>query len=227
VKVRINTIVGIVAIAASLGCAWRGQAQGTVSGRVTIQEKPGETSTDLANAVVYLVPKSGGARLTEQKVQMAMNGRQFSPRIRVVTPGSTIEYPNQDPFSHNIFSTAPGAAFDLGVYGGNTSKSTTFKKAGAFPVYCNIHAKMTAYILVVATPYYGQPTADGRWSLAGVPAGKYEMHVWHERAPEIVKDVDIAATGLTGADASLDAKGFKLVDHKNKFGQNYSDAIRY
>ena len=202
-------------------------AQGAVSGRVSIQEKSGETTSDLANSVIYLVPKSGSARFSEQKTQMAMSGRQFSPRIRVVTSGSTLEYPNQDPFSHNIFSTAPGASIDLGVYGSNTSKSTTFKKAGTFPVYCNIHAKMTAYVVVVATPYYGQPTADGRWTLSGVPAGKYELHVWHERTPEIIKDVEVVAGGLSGVDAALNAKGFTLAEHKNKFGQKYSDAIRY
>jgi plastocyanin len=224
VKGRIGIVIGI-AVFMALPVLAIG-AQGAVSGRVTIQEKPGETTSDLANAVIYLVPKVGTARFSEQKTQMAMSGRQFSPRIRVVTPGSTLEYPNQDPFSHNIFSTAPGAAFDLGVYGSNTSKSTTFKKAGAFPVYCNIHAKMTAYVVVVATPYYGQPTADGRWSLPSVPAGKYELHVWHERAPELIKAIDLTASGMAGVDATLDAKGFTVAEHKNKFGQKYSD-IRY
>ena len=214
-------------VTAIFGFAASARAQSSVSGRVTIQEKVGETTSDLANAVIYLVSKSGPTRYSEQKTQMAMSGRQFSPRIRVVTSGSTLEYPNQDPFSHNIFSTAPGASFDLGVYGSNTSKSTTFKKAGAFPVYCNIHAKMTGYVVVVATPYYGQPTADGRWTLAGVPAGKYELHVWHERTPEIIKGVELAAGGMSGVDATLDAKGFTVAEHKNKFGQKYSDAIRY
>jgi plastocyanin len=227
VKGRIGTIVGTVVVTATFGLSALASAQGSVSGRVTIQEKVGETTSDLANAVIYLVPKNGLARYTEQKTQMAMSGRQFSPRIRVVTSGSTLEYPNQDPFSHNIFSTAPGASFDLGVYGSNTSKSTTFKKAGAFPVYCNIHAKMTGYVVVVATPYYGQPTADGRWTLSGVPAGRYALHVWHERTPEIIKDVEVAATGMSGVDAVLDAKGFTVGEHKNKFGQKYSDAIRY
>jgi plastocyanin len=227
VKGRIGTIVGVVVVTALSVFAVAAGAQGAVSGRVTIREKVGETTSDLANAVIYLVPKNSLARYSEQKSQMAMSGRQFSPRIRVVTSGSTLEYPNQDPFSHNIFSTAPGASFDLGVYGSNTSKSTTFKKAGAFPIYCNIHAKMTGYVVVVATPYYGQPTADGRWTLSGVPAGRYELHLWHERTPEIIKDVEVAAGGMSGVDAALDAKGFTVADHKNKFGQKYSDAIRY
>src|SRR5476649_2884516 len=99
-------------------------AQGAVSGRVAMQEKPGETTKDFDATVVYLMPKGAPARFAETKAQMAMNGRQFSPRVRVVTTGSTVEYANQDPFTHNIFSTAPGASFDLGEYGNHVTKST-------------------------------------------------------------------------------------------------------
>lgn len=202
-------------------------AQHSLGGRVTILEKPGENTTDLRNAVVYLLPKSGTARTTEMKAQMAMDGRQFSPRVVIVTPGSSVQYPNTDPFSHNIFSTAAGAAFDLGVYGSGPGKATTFKKAGAFPVYCNIHPKMTAYVVVVPTPWHTQPGPDGRWSLGAVPSGKYELHVWHERAAEYIREIEVAAA-TNGLDAQLDARGYKLAEHKNKFGQDYTAAgVRY
>jgi len=202
-------------------------AQGAVSGRISLKEKAGETTTDFTSAIVYLLPKSGQARTTEQKAQMAMNGRAFVPRVRVVTPGSTIEYPNQDPFSHNIFSTAVGAAFDLGTYGSGTVKATQFKKAGAFPIYCNIHAKMSGYVVVVPTPWFTMASPDGRWSIAGVPAGKYELHAWHERTPEVVKDVEIAAAGMPNTEIALDARGFAQVAHMNKFGKAYDATIRY
>jgi plastocyanin len=202
-------------------------AQGALSGRVTILEKPGESTTDLKNAVVYLVAKSGSPRMSEGKSKIEMDGRAFTPHVIVVTPGSTVQFPNADPFSHNIFSTAAGAAFDLGVYGSGPGKSTTFKKVGAFPVYCNIHPKMTAYVLVVNTPWHTQPGQDGRWTLGGVPSGKYEMHVWHERAAEYIREIEVTAT-TAALDAQLDARGFKLADHKNKFGQDYTAAgVRY
>ena len=204
-------------------------AQGAVSGRVSIHEKPGETTTDFAATVVYLMPKTGTPRFAETtKAHMDMNGRQFVPRVRVVTTGSTVEYPNRDPFSHNIFSVAGGAAFDLGIYGGGTAKSAQFKKAGAFPVYCNIHAKMTGYVVAVSTPWYAQAGDDGRWSLERVPAGRYELHVWHERAPEFEKEVDVPAAGLANIDQRLDATGFKQLPHKNKFGLDYTaGGVRY
>lgn len=203
-------------------------AQGMVAGRVTIQERSGETTTDLANTVIYLTPKNGTPRFAETKTQMAMNGRQFAPRVRVVTTGSTIEYPNQDPFSHNIFSSAPGALFDLGVYGSGVAKSAQFRKAGAFPVYCNIHAKMTGYVVAVSTPYYITAGVDGRWTMPKIPAGKYELHIWHERTPEVVRELDVPAFGLDAVDQKLDATGFKAGTHKNKFGQDYtSGGARY
>jgi plastocyanin len=203
-------------------------AQGAVSGRVAMQEKPGEATKDFDATVVYLMPKGTPARFAETKSQMAMNGRQFSPRVRVVTTGSTVEYTNQDPFSHNIFSTAPGAAFDLGTYGSGVTKSTPFKRAGAYPVYCNIHAQMTAFVVVVSTSHYTQAGADARWKIAGVPAGKWELHVWHERAPEVTQDLDVPATGLANVDVTLDARGFKQVAHKDKMGKDYTaNGVRY
>lgn len=211
-------------VAASLlvVCAAPATAQGTVGGRVSIQEKAGEKTGDLANVVVYLEPKAGTARAPEAKVQMALNGRNFAPRVRVVSAGSTVEFPNQDPFTHNVFSTTPGALFDLGRYGSGTGKSTQFKKPGAYAVYCDIHAKMTGYVVVVSTPWFAQAGADGRWEIAKVPAGKYTLTVWHERAPMVVQELDVPAAGLASLDARLDASGFKEVAHKDKNGKDYS-----
>ena len=198
-------------------------AQSGVSGRVAVQEKPGETTYDIGNTVVYLTAADGRVlRAPPVKVPIAMNGKEFRPHIRIVTPGSSVEYPNQDPFSHNIFSTAPGAAFDLGTYPNGISRTATFKKTGAFPIYCNIHSRMTAYVVVVPTPYFTQAGADGRWTLDRIPAGKYELHVWHERAPEVVSPLDVPAAGVANVMTTLDARGFVATEHKNKFGKEYT-----
>ncbi len=225
---RVRARWGVIGIAAMFAAQHPLLSQGTVSGRVAMQEKPGETTKDFDGTVIYLLAKGAPARFAETKAQMAMNGRQFAPRVRVVTTGSTVEYANQDPFSHNIFSTAPGAAFDLGTYGSGVAKSTQFKKAGAYPVYCNIHAQMTAFVVVVSTSHYTQAGADARWKIPGVPAGKWELHVWHERAPEVTQDLDIPAAGLANVDVTLDARGFKQVAHKDKMGKDYTaTGVRY
>lgn len=227
-KFRIRWMCGVVVLGAGLTVLPAHLfAQGPVSGRIAIQEKPGETTTDFTSAIVYLVLKSGTARTVAHNEQMAMNGRQFVPRVRVVTPGSTVQYPNQDPFSHNIFSTATGNAFDLGTYASGISKAAQFRKPGPFPIYCNIHAKMSGYVVVVPTPWFAQATADGRWSIPTVPAGRYELHAWHERTAEFTKEIDVAASGASGVDFTLDARGFVKTAHKNKFGKDYDATIRY
>jgi plastocyanin len=223
VKDRIPLKLLLAALAIVPCAATQARAQGPVSGRVSIRERPGEVTSDVANTVIYLLPTGERKlRFGEMKVPMAMSARQFTPRVRVVTPGSSVEYPNQDPFSHNIFSTAAGAAFDLGTYPEGVARSARFRKAGAFPIYCNIHAKMTAYVVVVPTPHYVIAGADGRWTLPGVPAGRYDLHVWHERAPEVVSGVEVPATGLPDLVTSLDARGYQSKPHMNKFGKEYT-----
>ncbi len=196
-------------------------AQVNVAGRVTITERPGERSTDIGNTVIYLVPTQGAsARTTAGRASIAMNGRTFVPRVRVVTPGSRVDFPNEDPFSHNIFSTTPGAVFDLGLYPSGRSRDAQFRRAGAFPVYCNIHPRMTAFVVVVPSPWFTLAGADGRWAIENVPPGDYTLHVWHERAPALERSLTVAAAG-GAVDVALDARGFRFEQHKNKFGREY------
>lgn len=213
---------------AGLGLAAGGSgasAQGTVAGRISIQEKAGEKTSDFGNTVIYLEPKVGVAKVVEAKIQMAINGRNFAPRVRVVPVGSTVDFPNQDPFTHNVFSTTAGALFDLQSYGSGISKSNQFKKAGAFAIYCNVHAKMTGHVVVVNTPWFTQAGNDGRWEIAKVPAGKYTMTVWHERSKPVISEIDVPAAGLAALEPKLDASGFKEAPHLNKFGKAYAGVV--
>lgn len=202
-------------------------AQGGVTGRVSILERAGEPTTDLGNTVIYLV-REGGAipRSVPTNSSIAMNQRSFVPRVRVVTPGSTVAFPNQDPFSHNIFSTTPGTTFDLGLYPSGRSRDATFRRVGEFPVYCNIHPRMTAYVIVAPSPYYAMAGADGRYTVSGVPAGDYTLTVWHERAPKVEQRVTVTANGVAVPDVALDARGFRFVQHMNKHGREYDRSGR-
>jgi plastocyanin len=219
---RIGMVAGV--FMASVFTALTAAAQASVTGRVMITEKAGEKTSDIGNTVIYLEPKSGAAKTAPAKATMAINGRNFAPRVRVVTPGSTVDFPNQDPFTHNVFSTTEGSKFDLGSYGSNAKgKSQEFKKAGAIPVYCNVHAKMTAFVVVVNSPWFTQAGNDGRWEIAKVPAGKYTLTVWHERAASpSTSEIEVTAVGIASIDTKLDASGFKEVAHKDKNGKDYS-----
>lgn len=197
-------------------------AQGTVAGRLTIQERAGETTRDFASAVIYLVPLDGASPAMRPATKaIAMHDREFIPRLQVVTPGSRVSFPNEDPFRHNIFSTTPGAVFDLGLYPGGQSKDAAFNRPGAYAVYCNIHPRMTAFVVVAPSPWYAQAGNDGRWSIAGVPAGRYTLHIWHERTAPFRTEVTVPPAGVADLAGTLDARGFVATAHKNKFGKDY------
>lgn len=199
-------------------------AQGAVSGQISIKEKGGDETEDLANAVVYLEPAAGKPRFSSTNTSIALQGRQFAPRVRVVTVGSKIDFPNQDPFNHNAFSKAPQGPFDTDSYGRGKSKTIVFSNAGVYPIYCNVHPRMTAFVIAVPTPYFAQADKTGAFSVDKVPAGTYTIHVWHDRGGQQTSELTVPATGLAGLKYQLDATGYKYVQHKNKFGKDYANA---
>lgn len=196
-----------------------------VRGRVTLQERGGARTTDLENAVVWLEPLDGGtsgagAAPLATVPGIAMESRRFRPMVRVVTPGSAVPFPNDDPFRHNVFSNAGPAAFDLGLYGRGEARQATFARAGVYPIFCNIHARMVAYVVAVPTRWHAQAAGDGSFEIADVPAGRYRLHAWHDRGGQRTVDVTVGAAPAT-ADVSLDARNWRAVPHRNKFGQAY------
>ena len=202
------------------------EAQGAVAGQVSLLERPGEQSEDLADAIVWLDPAVAPRNRTSPvTATIQLQGRQFSPRVRAIPEGSKVEFPNQDSFSHNVFSKANNAVFDTGVYGRGKTMDQTFKESGIFPIYCNIHPRMTGYVIVLKSPYYAQAGDDGRFSVNAVPAGNYTMHIWHDRvAQEMTRPLVVATSGAAVGRVELDARGYRFVQHKNKFGQEYTNA---
>ncbi len=217
-------LIRIVGVGAVLASAL--DAQGTVSGQVTIAERPGTRTTDLANAVVWLVPSGGSRNVTPATTQIQMESRTFVPRVRVVPVGSTVEFPNQDPFRHNVFSKSGPEEFDLGLYGRGEVKGARVERPGVYPIFCNIHARMVAFVVAVPAPWVTQPGTDGRFSIADVPEGTYSLHVWHDRGGEQERELTVAAGAPTTAAVALDARGYRFVQHKNKFGQEYTTTGR-
>ena len=200
-------------------------AQGAVSGQVAVLEKPGAAGSDLSNTVIYLEPPAGVKVKTKpMHAVVNMHAREFVPHVTILTVGSTIQFQNQDPFQHNAFSNSPAGTFDLGLSDRGTTVEQVLRRAGVFQVFCNVHARMSAFVLVLATPYYVQAGSDGRFALAAVPAGEYTLHVWNERGGEMSRALAVTAAGTSDVSVQLDARGFQRVAHKNKFGQDYTSA---
>jgi copper binding plastocyanin/azurin family protein len=159
--------------------------------------------------------------MTPVKAEITTAEKQFSPHVLVVPIGSTVNFPNHDPFNHNVFSLSEEHPFDLGLYGRGETRSVKFERAGIIRIYCNVHAQMSALVVVRDNPYYAQPSSDGSFSLPPVPAGRYQLHAWHERSPESTLELEIPAVGIDSLDLQLDARGYKFKPHLNKFGQPY------
>lgn len=212
-----------VALAATLAVPGRGYGQrgAAVSGKVVLLDKGNKPGRDVGQAVVWLeadhpVP---AAPVT---AQMVTSDKELRPRVVVVTVGSTVTFPNTDPFDHNVFSLSEEGPFDLGLYSRGTAKSAQFKRPGIIRVYCNVHAQMSAFLVVRDSPYYTQPGSDGSFSIPWVPPGDYTLHAWQERAAEFAaRPLKVGPSGASGLEIRLDATGYKFVQHLNKFGQPY------
>lgn len=161
------------------------------------------------------------------EVAIEMREKEFRPHVRVVEAGGTVQFPNRDPFSHNVFSNAAGAAFDAGLYPRGESRGAAFRRPGSYPVFCNIHSRMSSFVVAVPTPYHAQPDRDGRFEIPSVPPGRYRLHAWHERAtaPGQVQ-VTVTERGAAGIELALNARPARATTHLNKFGQPYPSMER-
>ena len=210
----IALLIGVSGVAAQGG-------GGRVSGRIALLEKHNKPSRDLGSAVVYLEGTATAAAAHPTTVEIAIDDKEFVPRVTVVPAGSTVRFANHDPFDHNAFSASGPNQFDLGQYGRGEAKGRTFGAPGLVRVFCNVHPRMVAFVHVMATRYYAQAAGDGSFAIDDVPPGEYTLHVWHERSPEFTRAVEVTAAGASGIELQLDARGFRWVPHKNKYGEDY------
>ena len=175
---------------------------------------------EAAEVVVYFRPTAPTAlHPPSTPYDMSTQRKQFSPRILPVIVGSQVRFPNQDPILHNAFSTSKDNAFDVGLYGSGEEQTVTFTHAGYVRVYCNVHHSMVGHILVLDTPYFTRPGADGKFELADLPKGGGDLVIWHDRATPWHAQV---VPGETPAvDVTLDLNLRRIPPHMNKFGKPY------
>jgi plastocyanin len=199
---------------------WAGSAGAQVSGRVRVTDAGGRPATDLADAVVFLEGR-GPRAAAPARPEMQLDARQFRPKVLVVPTGTTVRFPNQDPFNHNVFSLTEGNNFDLGLFGRGESRERRFTRAGLVRLYCNIHPRMVGFLVVRDNAWYAQPGADGSFTIPDVPPGTYTLRAWHERAPQVTQEVTVPSGGLANLELTLDASRYSWVQHRNKYGQEY------
>jgi len=148
-------------------------ALGSVSGAVKLANgRPG------GSAVVFLEGSQKSQPLPKAVVDQ--RGRKFIPHISVVTVGTEIQFPNNDTVFHNVFAEFHAKKFDLGMYARGKTKKVQFDRTGLVAVLCSIHSEMSAYVMIVDTPFYTISDSKGNYVIESVPAGEYTLRVWHE-----------------------------------------------
>jgi len=192
--------------------------------------RDGHRLKDASSAVIWLTPLAAPAPvLAPQKEwdipKLVQKDKMFHPSLIVIPVGGKVEFPNHDPFFHNVFSLFEGKRFDLGLYESGTTRFVQFDKPGISYIFCNIHAQMSAVVIALATPYYAISNSHGDVSLAGVPAGRYQFQVFHSSvAPDdlhaLTREITVGAGTTSIGTLQLNESNIELA-HKNKYGQDY------
>ncbi|MEO5989302.1 MAG: carboxypeptidase regulatory-like domain-containing protein [Candidatus Eisenbacteria bacterium] len=132
--------------------------------------------------------------------QLAQRDQSFVPRVMSVAVGTEVDFPNQDPIYHNVFSVSPPARFDLGKYPRGQSRCVRMAKPGLVKVFCDIHADMAAFVMVLPNRAFSRPSEDGAFRLPELPAGHYTMKWWHPDFTGGKREITVPASGDVSVD---------------------------
>lgn len=215
-----------------------GAQESLVTGKVELFEaESSEKKANASDVVVWLEPAAGALTVTRlthlpqaQVLRLVQEHKSFHPRLLVVEVGASVDFPNHDPFFHNVFSLFEGKRFDLGLYEAGTSHIVHFDRPGVSYIFCNIHPEMSAVVLALDTPFFGVSDSKGNVAIPGVLRGRYVLRIWHERAtPDALKSL---SRGVTISEDSHSFGVVRVVEttaltlaHKNKYGQDYTPPL--
>jgi plastocyanin len=182
---------------------------------------------DLSGVIVWLAPTDAVPRhVTATRVRMIQKNKRFEPHVLAIEVGATVDFPNFDPIFHSAFSNFSGQIFDLSLYPPGTTRSINFHRPGVVRVFCNIHPTMSAIIAVLDSPYFAVTDKRGAYTISNVPAGRYHLHVIHERATSqtlnsLTRTVDVSEPEVALPLITVSESGYLPVPHKNKYGLDY------
>jgi hypothetical protein len=193
-----------------------------------VSSEPGKSRA--VPAVIWLEPLPGTPALSfppQGQYTLLQKNRMFTPHLQVIPVGAIVQFPNADPFFHNVFSLFNGKRFDLGLYEAGSSKSVTFSREGVSYIFCNIHPEMSAVVLALSTPLYAVADASNSFMLRNIPPGDYDLHIWIEGVPPSFLEhqnrrlhFPLRAVDLGQITAPISPAG--SMSHSNKFGNPYT-----
>lgn len=220
-----------VVLFGACACAQTTIVTGSVEIARTRSDRPKPASS---GAVIWLVRQAEPASETttnpvvaaKPRAVLKQKNKLFEPHVIVVPVGAEVNFPNHDPFFHNVFSLYEGKRFDLGLYEAGSTRSIRFDRAGISYLFCNIHSEMSAVIIALETPYYATSDRTGQITIPGVPPGRYMLHVWREGTSAdslraLVRPVVVSGETYSFGKVVVPDSGFLPLTHKNKYGQDY------
>jgi len=196
--IGLSLLLALAATGLPTGNRPAAQQTATVRGRVVIDIPPGgrrpssaypsravaqaqlAPPSEVENVVVFL--KDAPARaVPPRRAAIRQRGETFVPRVVAVPVGSTVDFPNDDPIYHNVFSLSRARTFNLGRFPRGESRAVKFDKAGIIKVFCDIHSHMAASVVVFNHPWFTVPDAEGNFEIGSLPPGNPQITAWHER----------------------------------------------
>jgi plastocyanin len=203
----------------------------TVRARVEVEGATGRTRTSLPTTVVWLTPLAGTPAspapvTSEAPLRLTQKNKSFQPHVLVVPAGSAVEFPNRDPFFHNVFSLFDGKRFDLGLYEAGSSRVVHFDRPGISYIFCNIHPEMSGVVITLTTPFFAIVHGEEQFQIPNVPYGRYQVHYWSEgtgpeNTPPAGREVTIAESSPNPVVIRVPAINRQSLAHKNKYGRDY------
>jgi plastocyanin len=148
------------------------------------------TESERRNVVIYLrnaQPRS----VAPMRMAIRQRDESFTPRVVAVTVGSEVEFPNDDPIYHNVFSLSRVKNFNLGRYPRGETRRVRFDRPGVVKVFCEIHSHMSATVMVFDHPWFTVPNDAGAFELTGLPSGERQVTAWHERLGDTTVSVRV------------------------------------
>jgi plastocyanin len=183
-------------------------------------------------AVIWLEALAGTPALpfsSHRQYTLLQKNRMFVPHLQVIPVNAVVQFPNADPFFHNVFSLFDGKRFDLGLYEAGSTKSVTFSREGVSYIFCNIHPEMSAVVIALSTPFYAVADASNSFIIRSVPPGDYSLHIWIEGVQLSLLEQETRRVHITSGTVDLGQMAVPIsrtgtMSHTNKFGKPYTPA---
>ncbi len=162
------------------------KVDGTITGIIKVRGV-----RDARDVVVYLENVEGVFEPLTEKPVIGQKDLIFNPHVLPVLVGTTVKFPNNDNVRHNVFSPSKAKKLNLGTYGSGVVREVTFDKLGSVALLCNVHAEMSAFVIVLENPYFALTGSDGKFTIKGVPPGTYIIKTWHEKLKGKKQEVEV------------------------------------